>query len=332
MDESSLKRTAGATIDEIGAALHADYLVRVERALGARFASGRDRLSACPGVASELALETCRSLCGDADPAFSAAASIHAAFIAIALIDDLLDEDPRDELSVGRTANLASVAQALAFEFLAELQSPAHAATAGRLARMLVDTAWGQERDVTESDDAVDTWSLAAAKTSPLFEGALYCGAIAGGAPQQLATDVERLGAFIGRIVQVQDDLTDVLEPGSDADWRRPSSNLVLRFALQVDHADRSRVKELLVTAGVEGDSRVEIRRILGTCGAIEYGMSSVLFYAGDARRYLERQPIDTTHLAEFLDRLTAPTENLLASLGVGVGDLSQHLAAVFGP
>jgi hypothetical protein len=33
----------------------------------------------------------------------------------------------------------------------------------------------------------------------------------------------------------------------------------------------------------------------------------------------------------EFLDRLTAPTRNVLASLGISADDLSQHLVHAFG-
>ncbi|HWT06734.1 MAG TPA: polyprenyl synthetase family protein, partial [Xanthomonadales bacterium] len=245
------------------AALHDDFVERVERSIAGRFPSGKHLLTACPGIASELALEACRSVGCEPRRAFSAAAAIHAAFIAIALIDELLDEDSRGDLSVGQTANLASVALALASDLLSEIGVTARTPVAERIARMLIDTAWGQERDVTEAVDDGDTWSVAAAKTAPLFEAAVFCGAISGGAPEELATGIEPFGAFVGRIVQIQDDLTDVLEPGNDADWRRPGSNLALRYALHVDHAGRDRVRLLLTTAGAEGESRDEIRRIL---------------------------------------------------------------------
>jgi len=106
---------------------------------------------------------------------------------------------------------------------------------------------------------------------------------------------------------------------------------LVLRYALHVEHADRNRMRQLLTTACTEGASRDQIRQILGTCGAFEYGMSSVLFYADAARRWLEAQPFDPRYLTAFLERLTAPTRNVLASLGIGAGELSQHLAQAFG-
>jgi hypothetical protein len=324
VDQSSL-------IDELMAGLHEDFSVRVERIVGDRFPAGRAFLTARPGTASELTLEACRSLSCDPRRAFPAAAMIHAAFIAIALVDEVLDEEPRADLSAGGTANLASVAQALAFCFLPEIAPPARVAVATRIARMLVDTAWGQERDVSEITDAGDTWSIAAAKTAPLFEAAMFCGALAGGAPEQLATEIEEFGRFVGRIVQIQDDLTDALEPGSDSDWRPPISNVVLRFALHVDHPDRTHVRQLMTVAAHEGDARDEIRRILGVCGAIEYGMSSVLFYASEARRYLERHPLERRFLTEFLDRQTAPTSNLLAGVGANGSDVSRHLVKVFG-
>jgi hypothetical protein len=110
---------------------------------------------------------------------------------------------------------------------------------------------------------------------------------IRGRGTEALARGLEPLRGFIGRIVQIQDDVTDMLEPGKDSDWRRPGSNLALRYALKVDHTGRDRVTQLLTTAAAEGESRDEIRRILGTCGAIEYGLSSVLFYAGEARLFL---------------------------------------------
>jgi geranylgeranyl pyrophosphate synthase len=154
---------------------------------------------------------------------------------------------------------------------------------------------------------------------------------MAAGASEELAAGIERFGAFIGRIVQIQDDLTDALEPGNDSDWRPPISNVALRYALHVDHADRESVRQLLPSAGAEGDARHQIRRILATCGAIEYGMSNVLFYADEARRYLARQPVEQRYLTEFLDRLTAPTRNVLGSLGVSPDDVSQHLVHAFG-
>jgi geranylgeranyl pyrophosphate synthase len=311
-------------------ALHEDVIIRVERAVGERFETGRTILTAAPGIASELTIETCRSLGAEPERAFAAAAAIHASFIAIALIDELLDEDPRGALSVGQTSNLASVAQALAYEFISETEPSARAPAARRIARMLIDTAWGQERDVTETAADGDTWSIAAAKTAPLFEAAVFCGAITAGASEDLADGMERFGGFVGRIVQIQDDLTDALEPGNDSDWRPPISNVALRYALHVDHADRDRVRQLLPSAGVEGDARDQIRRILATCGAIEYGMSSVLFYAGEGRRFLEGQPVEQRYLTEFLDGLTAPTRNVLASLGVSADEMSRHLVEAF--
>ena len=57
------------------------------------------------------------------------------------------------------------------FELLSEIEATARAPIAARVARMLVDTAWGQERDVTESVDDAGTWSIAAAKTVAALRG-----------------------------------------------------------------------------------------------------------------------------------------------------------------
>jgi hypothetical protein len=313
-------------------ALETDIVQR----LGSVFRNGRRGAlavilrDASPGIACEIVLDACRSVGGDPRAAFPAAAALQATVIAIGLVDHVLDDELDTSLNAGRTANLGSAMQAAAFEFLAELQPAMHSAVTRRFAAMLIDTACGQERDVMSNDGVGDAWDVVDAKTIPLFEAAYYCGALLGGSPVELARRVEGIGGFVGRLIQVQDDLKDVLEPGVDADWRRPHGNLALRFALCVEHPQRDEVRALLGDAGCEGAARSRVREILGTCGAIAYCISSVVVLADQARRYVDQLPIDGGCVLPFVERLAQPARTVLSSTPGDESAVTRRLVEMF--
>src|SRR5436305_5729394 len=192
----------------------------------------------------------CRAVGGAEPTALPAAAAVLCSVISIHLVDDMLDEDPRGEhlqIGIGPAANLALAFQAAGHLLLerATVRAGVRAALQESVARMSLAACYGQGLDARELANEAEYWRTVEAKTPPLFAEALRMGALLGGAPVETAARLARLGHVLGLFIQVNDDLTDVLETPARVDWRRPSNNLALLYAMTAAHADREELLRL---------------------------------------------------------------------------------------
>jgi geranylgeranyl pyrophosphate synthase len=286
------------------------------------------------GGPPDLALRACRAAGGREAEAYPAAASLHALHAAIQLVDDVIDGEERSivDLPPGLRANLAMALQCIAIELLADAPGAVRAplmlaaAAAGR------ETARGQELDAAGAADEDGYWRIVEAKTPPLFAAALRMGALSGGAPA-IAEELAAAGVPLGVLVQLGDDLGDVMGAEIHPDWERPGNNVALRFALEADHPDRARFHALVPRVPSDQAAHAEAKEILVRSGAFAFCVHHMRGAADAARRAILAVPLaHPTPVLEFVDRIAAPVDALLAELGVapverGFSELEPSLA-----
>jgi geranylgeranyl pyrophosphate synthase len=241
-------------------------------------------------------------------------------YISIILVDDMLDEDPRGEhvrSGNGPTANMALAFQAAAFRVV-EQATPdleRRAAVVTSLARLALATALGQHLDFQRPDGEENYWQVVRAKSTPFYGAALQVGALLGNAPMEVAAGVHNLGALLGEIIQIHDDLLDALQTPAAPDWQG-QPNLLILYARTADHPDRARFVSLLPQID---DPQVlrEAQQILIRCGAVSYCAYHLLRRHQAVRALLDALPLaDPTPMRELLVQQTQPLIQLLRTTG----------------
>jgi geranylgeranyl pyrophosphate synthase len=272
-----------------------------------------------------LPLTACQAVCGRTAPAEPAAAAILMLQMAIIFVDDMLDHDPRGEhlrLGEGRTANLALALQSAAFLQVARSEAPAEqrAAALEALTWMALETARGQELDVQQPGDEGAYWQVVRAKSTPFYACALQVGGLLGGADRLLARSLHQLGAMVGEVVQLHDDMFDAFETPARPDWRRPGNNLLLLYAGGVEHPQR----EQFLAAARQPDDPVRLRQaqhILVQCGALSYCAYHLVERHRQAQALLKDMALHhSAPLEEFLAAQTEPINVLFQKVGVQGG------------
>ena len=285
-----------------------------------------------PQGPAELAMRACRAAGGRPEQAHPAAAALYCLHVAVHLVDDLIDgeERPLLPLSPGLRANFALALQALAVELAAGAPPAAREPLMAAAARAAVDTARGQELDAAGAPDEEAYWRIVERKTPPLFAAALFMGAVAGGAPVEVAARLAEAGTPMGVLVQLGDDLGDVMGEELHPDWANPGGNLALRFAAEADHPDRARFAGLVARIGEPGVHE-EAREVLIRSGAMSYCVHHMLVAAAGARRMIEALPLaDPAPLLEAVDALAAPAAECLAELGAVPAEALPEAAAAW--
>jgi geranylgeranyl pyrophosphate synthase len=246
-----------------------------------------------------LPLRACESVGGDvstgltpkrAHPAMLAVACGH---IGIILVDDMLDDDPRGvhvNAGMTTTANMASALQAAAGVALSKsgMNQTAKLRAMETVNAMFLSTALGQHWDVkTVLEDEETYWKIARAKSSPFFSTAFELGALAGGAPLDLAAQFEELGVIYGEMIQIHDDLDDSLAAPAKPDWNAGRASLPILFAQAVDHPKRSRFEKLRPHVCEQAPALEEAQQILIECGAVSYCVHELILRYDRARELI---------------------------------------------
>ena len=132
-------------------------------------------------------------------------------------------------------------------------------------------------------------------------------GALAGGASLEISRTVSEIGALVGEITQIYDDLTDALQTPANPDWKRPGANLAILYATSAPHPDREAFQQDLATLEDEKTLR-HAQGLLIRSGAVSYCAYHV------AQKVLAaRQLVNQTGFADpspFL-RLCSPSKPL---------------------
>ena len=269
-----------------------------------------------------LPLLACQAVGGDVSAALSGAAAMACWAIGFMLVDDILDEDPRGEYvrsGVGPTANLALAFQAVAFRIVQQTPISAlrRAATSASLASMSLTTALGQHWDAQDLDGEEDYWRVVQAKSVPFHSTALQIGALLGSATPEVAQGLHDLGALLGEIVQIHDDLLDAFETPANPDWTQGRNNLAILYARTADHAQRDRFMALL--SQIEDPQALrEAQRILIRCGAVSYCAYHLIGRYQKARQLLAGIPLsDPAPMVDLLEQQIRPLVQWLQARGL---------------
>lgn len=272
-----------------------------------------------PPVAWDFPIAGCVAAGATQQQATPAVAAITCAHMAIILIDDILDEDPRGEhnhIGAGRAANLAAGLFGLG-QYVLETHpcQQTHLATAA-LGQLMADTAYGQDLDVQNDHSEEGYWAVARAKSSPYFAAALTLGGLYGGASKPLAQQLRRLGALFGEVMQIHDDLNDCLAEPANVDWLQGRAPLPLLFAELVPHPQRERFVALRSQVQ-QPDALREAQSILISSGAISYCVNELILRHQRLQAMLDTMPAaEPALLQQILDHAIAPVEHLFASVG----------------
>jgi geranylgeranyl pyrophosphate synthase len=273
-------------------------------------------------VAWHFPVKACQAVGAHSNLAITAVAAISCVHMAIILIDDILDDDPRGEylrIGAGRAANLAVGLNALGLELLLsanDMAEPKRLAAVTALNEMICGTANGQDMDVKNTQTEDGYWAVTRAKSSPYFGVALFLGALFGGAKLAIANQLKHLGEIYGEIMQIHDDLNDCLESPANIDWTSGRSPLPILFAQIVDHPERERFVQLRKQVA-DPALLEEAQSVLVRSGAISYSVHQLNVRHQRAEALLHQINLaDASPLQELLDEAIAPVKNLFSSVG----------------
>lgn len=248
-------------------------------------------------------------------PAMAAMACIQ---ISIILVDDLLDEEPdgaQHHMGIGRAANLALALQASGHLLIEQCAVPAaqRAAAALCLTRMALDTAAGQELDVSNLAGEENYWQVVRAKSTPFYGAGLEIGARLGGAPEEVAAGLYEIGVIFGEAVQILDDLEDAFKMPANADWVQGRNNLAILYGLTAEYPEKETFLQMKTNAE-QWESLEQAQQILIRAGAVSYCAYQLLQRHQEAHRLIQTLPLHGPELLQNL--LTAQLMPFLKLLG----------------
>jgi len=286
-----------------------------------------ERARAHKPIAWDFPLVAAKAVGGKQEAAIPAVGALTCAHMALILIDDLLDEDPRGayhQLGQARAVNLASALAALGIDVLFKSRISQRELAATMLNELMLRTAHGQDLDVQNAQTEEAYWAVTRAKSSPYFGAGLYLGALCADADIDLATQLKDFGELFGEMMQIHDDLNDCLANPANADWLQGRSPLPILFAIRVPHLQRERFIELRGRVS-DPDALAEAQAILVSCGAISYSVNELMLRQGLAERLLATISLaDPAPLAALLASTIAPVKHLFAKIGA---DFPQSLS-----
>lgn len=279
----------------------------------------------------EYPAAACEAVGGSREAALRGSAAILCSLLSIHLVDDMLDEDPGGDyhrLGPGITANLALAFQAAGHQVLDDSTLPPQSRSALQaiLFRMALATAHGQSLDAGSLKNESEYWHVAGAKTPPLFAAAFSIGSLLGGASDEEADRIGRLGGLLGLCVQVSDDLLDALRTPAAADWNRRANNLPILYAMTAEHPEREIFLEVS-TRTAEPEALAAAQEILVRCGALSYCVFKMLEIFGETRSLLASLALPSPGpVTQLFDAHTEPLHRLFAAAGAPEGArLSVH-------
>jgi geranylgeranyl diphosphate synthase type I len=258
---------------------------------------------------------------GREDAAIPACAALACAQVAIILIDDMLDNDPRGEfhrLGAGQTANCAAalIAAASAAVLKSGAPSTSKLAALDSLTLMLAAVAFGQDLDVKNHSDEDAYWHVVQMKSGYFFRTALELGALLAGAGPDITTEVGHIGSLYGEMIQIHDDLGDCMADPPGPDWLERRSTLPMLFAETVPHPDRTRFLELRQKAS-NPEAVHEAQEILIRCGAVSYCVDQLMQRHKAAKAILAAVTLpQPDYINNLLESLIAPVTKLLNLAG----------------
>lgn len=269
-----------------------------------------------------LPVRASEAIGGSKEQAVPAVLAVGCAHVAILLVDDMLDADPRGayhHLGMPACANLACAFQAAALHAIGQSARipDTRLAALDSFNTMFLATAFGQllDADAQASSDEATYWRIVHMKSSPFFGAALQVGALAGGGTIQTASLLNQLGCLYGRMIQIHDDMHDCMEIPANPDWVQGRFPLPILFASLVKHPEQQRFLALSRSIS-EPAALQEAQEILIHCGAISYCADQLLRKHSVAKRILDGMTLrDHRPISSLLDEIIVPVHKLLEAV-----------------
>jgi geranylgeranyl pyrophosphate synthase len=244
--------------------------------------------------------------------------------MAIIVVDDILDNDPKGiyrSIGAGRAANIAAALQAISLDLIqaAALTPPRKRMAIYYLNSMMSQTAYGQSLDVLNPADEESYWQLVQHKSTPFYATAFALGAIFADAAPALIDAICKLGMVYGEMIQIHDDIKDSLSNPADPDWLEGRNSLPILFASIVQHPEQGQF--LALREHIEQTENLrEAQDILVRSGAISYCLDQLVIKYSEAQVLLAQTPAQKPELLSALfDELVEPMKELLETGGMSI-------------
>lgn len=269
-----------------------------------------------------LPLIGCKAVGGRMEQAVPAMAALACLQISILLIDDMLDGDPRgvhQTLGMPGAANLALAFFSIGLRAVSWTDLPHEILfpVLNQFISMMATTTFGQSLDVQGPKSEEEYWRIVRLKSSPFFGAALFTGAMLGGAPLDVASQLEKIGNLYGEMIQIHDDLNDAMATPASPDWTSGRSPLPILFAQLVDHPERARFIELRRIIP-DPDALSEAQTILIRCGAVSYCIDQIICRYRATKRLIASITLPFPGVLEsLLETCIQPVNKLLKASGV---------------
>lgn len=241
-------------------------------------------------------------------------------YVAIIVLDDLLDEDLRyvsGDLTVPQLANISAGLTSLAYQIGENLSPDLQVSrqTCTILTELLYSVSFGQALDSANPDNEDDYWQVVRLKSGAFFSGAFSLGGVAGGATSNDIEMLSLLGEEYGLMLQIHDDLRDALAVPANPDWLNGRFTLPILFAHLVDHPERERFDQIRDKVS-DPEMLREAQEILVRSGAFSYGLFQIQEHHQAALNELARSSLrDKSVIEKLFMELAQPVEQLLHKL-----------------
>ncbi|MCS3781134.1 polyprenyl synthetase family protein [Tsukamurella ocularis] len=308
------KTVAGVSLgsDEFAAGIRAD-LARVEQVIA-------DGIAEADGCVIEEALHLFQAggkrfrpmftvLSGriggtPSDQVITAAAAMELTHLATLYHDDVMDEADTRRGAPSANARWGNSIAILAGDYLFARASSYGAdlgpRAVGVIAKCFGELVTGQMLELKGAGDGdpvqhyVDTiWG----KTGSLIATCGLLGALHGGASEETAQRMYRIGAAIGMAFQISDDIIDISSIAQDSgktpgtDLREGVFTLPVLYALRDEGPEADRLREILVGPVTEDALVDEAIELLGRSAGMKEAQATLARYADEARAELAELP-----------------------------------------
>ncbi|MBI1294808.1 hypothetical protein GC175_07605 [bacterium] len=238
----------------------------------------------------QLPMLAYKFITGSGEKVLKSTAAMACVQISIILVDDILDEEPEgiyQQLGSGETANLALALQAASSLLLAqcEVNDAAKISAVVALNRMILRTAAGQQLDTSNLTTEKDYWHVVSAKSSPYYGASLEIGASLANCSKAVNESFYQIGATLGEMIQISDDLEDAFTQPANADWVQGRNNLAILYGLTADHPYRDSFIKLKPRHS-DVDVLNILQQILIDSGALSYCIYKLI----ERRKFIGQQ------------------------------------------
>ena len=249
-------------------------------------------------------------------------AAFACSYMAIMLVDDMLDADDRGfhhQVGEAQAANLAVVLNACSGRIVREMEvDPAiKLRIVDCLQNMIIETGYGQYLDSRNLRSEENYWRVIRQKSVPFFSAALQTGAILAGIDPDQIENLQLVGRSYGEILQIHDDLRDCFQMPAAPDWRMGRNALPILFASTVDHPQKAEFLELI--DAVEDPAKLQqAQQILLKCGAVSYCIHEIMKRSGEILELIPSMPgFRTEVLNALFAGFVKPVRELLDRIGI---------------